>query len=62
MGKTHNGNDDKNVDDELDKDGDDCHHSFVMPLVMSCQGIMMVCLRVLRLSAFVETQTHQFYF
>ena len=33
-----------------------------LPLVMSCQGIMMVCLRVLRLSAFVETQTHQFYF
>ena len=28
----HDANDDKNVDDELDKDGDDRHHSFVIAI------------------------------
>ena len=55
----HDGNEDKNVDDELDKDGDDRHHSFVIAIghVMSGHND-----GVSKSVAFVETQTHQFYF
>ena len=60
----HDVNDDKNVDDELDKGGDDRHHSFVIAIghVMSGHNDGVSKSVVLCLSAFVETPTRQFYF
>ena len=54
----HDGNDDENVDDELDKDGGDHHYSFVLAIghVMSGHND-----GVSKSVVFVETQTYQFY-